>query len=97
MNSWIRIDFDGNPPDDLSVLLLIVEYHDKENTSVWDSYIVAGFYSEEIGEESNFHIEKIPGEFEYRPIKQTDNIKIVAWTLLPELPDNDKLTNKKDL
>jgi len=78
------------PPTDMSVLVYVASLHgDKE--SIADEFIITGFYSEE---QNKWAYDYIEGDYSsWKYFEETDELKVVAWTLLPKLFDYDSYKN----
>ncbi len=82
MSEWVKTSW-AKPPQSMSVLLYIVEmYDDKE--SLWEEDIFIGFWSDEMMDDyEGWFLET---REEYKPFRETETCKILAWTLLPQKP-----------
>lgn len=81
MSEWINCDI-AKPPESHLVLLYIVEFLSLER-DYGNHDILTGFYSEDTNEVGYY----IAGFIEHKFFKETENVKVVAWTLLPRVPD----------
>ena len=88
--TWIKVT-DDLPPSDMSVLLYIVHL-DQDKISIWNQLIIAGFYDEE---KEKWACEYIEDDISYKYFNEMDNLKVVAWTLLPEMFDYEKYIKKR--
>ncbi|HJY22924.1 MAG TPA: hypothetical protein VJ279_08575 [Hanamia sp.] len=86
MGEWINCNI-AKPPESHSVLLYVVCFHeDKKN--IWDENIYVGFYGDDDYEKIGFYLETINSDMttSYTFIEEHDQLKVMAWTLLPRKP-----------
>lgn len=92
MISWIEVVGGSLPPCDMSVLLYIVQLHEDEH-SLFDDFIVTGFYSHEEKKWGYDYIDCDHRRWKY--FMENNKLKVVAWTLLPSLFDYNKYKNDR--
>lgn len=79
--NWIEASW-SYPPEDLSILLYVVTYQEKELILEWSSGIYTGFYNSELG-----YCLEIPdslNDLKY-PTIENEYTRVIAWTLLPKI------------
>ena len=82
MSEWVKASW-SNPPESKSVLLYIICMND-DLESLWCDEIILGCYSTELCDNHKGWFQEM---FEhYEPFVETKEMKVVAWTLLPEKP-----------
>lgn len=89
MSQWVFTSKDNPklPPCSMGVLLYIVKYGHRGDGKkcISDGNIILGFWSDEMEEnESGFYIDIFDDHIFID--KYDDRIKVIAWTLLPEMP-----------
>lgn len=93
MSQWISADI-TKPPESLTVLLYIVTFH-KDGKNIWDDNICVGFYGNKDYDNTGFYLEKMNNDLtlEYEFLEENNQIKVIAWTLLPRKPLKGILEN----
>lgn len=96
MSEWIPSKI-SKPPESRSVLLYIVFYHDN-GISIWDENIFTGFYGNKDYVEEGFYIESLDKDnFDriHHLIKESNKVKVLAWTLLPRKPYSEHFSKEE--
>lgn len=98
MSEWVNARI-CKPPISHSVLLYVCLYYE-DGVSFWDDNMFVGFYSDEMEDnESGYYIESMNEDGITRNMKllvETKQTKVLAWTLLPRAPYNEKFNRKED-
>jgi hypothetical protein len=82
MSQWVKAS-NSKPPTSMSVLLYVVTMsHDLIH--LWSDDIILGFYSDELRDDYEGWFQEMLEHYE--PFIETENKKVLAWTLLPEPP-----------
>ncbi len=98
MSEWIPCNI-SKPPESQSVLLYVCFYHENGIDLRHDA-IFTGFYGNEDYDEEGFYIESINDDdhdfaLSDRLIKESNQVKVLAWTLLPRKPYNKSFTREE--
>jgi hypothetical protein len=86
MINWIEVVGGSLPPCDMPVLLYIVQLH-HDNESLADEFIITGFYS---NEEKKWGYDFVEEGRSWKYFEDINDVRVVAWTLLPPLFDYEK-------
>jgi hypothetical protein len=85
MSEWINCKI-AKPPESHSVLLYVVTFHE-DGKNIWSENICVGFYGDEDYDENGYYIEILnDSTCNFKILKETDQFKVLAWTLLPRRP-----------